>query len=195
MFNNINTPVNPNFGANLRITIPVKDSSRLENIQKAFSAKTTEIKDTLSIAQLGKEWDNMECYYIGKNQDNAIIGSLKTSLDTMLETLSDNDIVTKLVKTLKAMKELNKKEIAAFGFENQKYRAEHEYKRNMLIAQDCREKGQEVMASRFEALAGIYGKKLQKIINEETQINNRFLERLNSIADGDEEILDLKNSI
>ncbi len=195
MLNNINNSTNPNFGAKLRITTPVKDNVRLQNIQKAFAEKTAEINDTLSMTRLGEDWNNMECYYLGTNQDKAIGGFFKTSLDSMMETLSDNDIVTKLVKTLKAMKELNKREGACLGFEDGKYRAEHEQKRNLLIAQNCREKGDEVMAGRFEFLAGCFGKKLAKIEAEETKINNRFLERLNAIADGDEDILNLKESM
>lgn len=192
MLNNIN---NTTFGAKFRVTTPVKDNVRLQNIQKAFSEKTAEINDTLSMTRLGNEWDNMECYYLGTNQDKAIGGFFKTSLDSMMETLSDNDIVTKLVKTLKAMKELNKREYSCMGFDNEKYRAEHEQKRNMLIAQGCRDKGDEVMAGRFEFLASCFGKKLAKIEAEESKINNRFLERLNKIAEGDEDILNLKESM
>lgn len=195
MLNNINNSTNPNFGANLRITSPVKDSIRLQNIQKVFSEKTADMKDTLSMTRLGEEWNNMECYFLGTNQETAIGGFFKTSLDSMMETLSDNQIVTKLIKTLKAMKELNKREVSTFGFDDEKYRAKHEQKRNLLIAQGYKAKGDDIMASRFEVLANCFGKKLKKIEAEETKINNKFLKRLDSIAEGDKDILNLKESM
>lgn len=195
MLNNINNTNNPAFGANLRIATAVKDTARLENIKKVFAERTPEFKETLSITHLGEEWNNMEYIHIGSNPETDTGAFFRSSLETIMESLSDNEIVTKLIKGLKGLKEVKKREYSSLGFEDEKYRAEHEQKRNMLIANDCREKGDTVMASRFEFLANCFGKKIAKIDNETSKINNRFMERLNSIADGDEDILNFAKTI
>ena len=194
MLNNINN-TNPAFGANLRIATAVKDTARLENIKKAFAERTPEFKETLSVTRLGEDWNNMDYVHIGSNHEIDTGAFFKSSFSTLMENLSDNEIVTKLIKGLKGLKEAKKREYATLGFENERYRAEHEQKRNMLIANNSREKGDTLMASRFEYLANCFGKKIAKIDEENIRINNRFMERLNSIADGDEDILNFAKII
>lgn len=193
MLNNINNTNNTAFGAKLRITTPVKDNVRLQNIQKTFAEQTQKITDTLSMTRLGEDWNNMECYYLGSSPEKSAGGFLKNSFDTMLETMSDNEIVNKMVKVLQAMKALNKREGALIGFDSSKYTANHEQNRNLLIAKDCREKGNETMAKRFEFLANCFSRKLQNIAEQEKKINDNFIEKLKFIADGDEEIMNFKN--
>lgn len=189
MLNNINNTNSPAFGAKLKISTTVKDSARLANITKAFEERTPQFKETLSLTSLGREWDNHEYLHIGTNHEIDTGAFFKTSLDTMMDNLSDNEIVTKLVKGLKALKEVKKREFTTMGSEDKKHIAEHEQKRNNLIAASCREKGQDVMASRFEYLAKCFGKKILKIDKEIYESNCKFLDKLDKIADGDEDIL------
>lgn len=191
MINNTNSP---SFGANLRIATPVKNGAKLQNIQKAFAEKTSDIKGTLSISNLGKEWDNLDYLHLGKNtlSHGAFF---KNSLNTLVETLSEEEVVAKLIKGLKGLKEVQKKEIGTLGFREQEYRAQHEQERNMLIAQNYRQQGKDTMASRFEYLAECFGKKVEKIENETNRINSNFAEKLEAIAEGDEDVLNFLNII
>ncbi len=191
MLNNID---NTTFKANLRITTPVKDKARLENIQKLFSERTSEMKDTLSLSTL-KNWGNAECVYLGKEPESSLGAFFKATFESMMETMPDSDIADKMVKSLKAFRAVNKREYALLGFESEKRSAEFEQKRNSTIAQSCRSNGDEVMAKRFDFLANCFGKKLAKFKTQEEKINNRFFTQLAEIAQGDEDILNFKDCI
>lgn len=195
MLNNINNTNSTAFGAKLRISTTVKDGARLANIQRTFEERTPRFKETLSLTSLGKEWDNHEYLHIGTNHETDTGAFLKSSLDTMMDNLSDNEIVTKLVKGLKALKEVKRREFTVLGSEDKRSIAEHEQKRNNLIAESCREKGQDLMASRFDYLAKCFGKKIQNIDKAIYESNCKFLDRLNKIAEGDEDILNFQECI
>lgn len=189
MLNNIN---DTSFKANFRVTAPIKETSRLANIQRLFSEKTPELKDTLSLTKV-EDFGMPECFHIGANPEKSSVVAFRESFDNMLEKLSDNDIVTKLIKTLQSIKALNKREGALMGRDYTTDRAQHEQERHLLIAKSCREKGNNIMAQRFEYIANCFGKKLEKVRQEHQAVDETFLKKLAQIADGDEDILRFSN--
>ncbi len=191
MLNNINDTT---FKANFRVSTPVKDTARLKNIQRIFSENTTQYKEVLSLSKI-EDFGINECLYAGTKPEKSNVVSFTESFDSIMERLSDNDIVTKLIKTLKAIKALNKREFAGTNREWDKYRAQHEKERNLRIAESCRENGDEIMAQRFQFLADCFNKKLTKIELQRQKDDTSFLKALAKIADGDEDILNFSNNM
>lgn len=189
MLNNINDTT---FKANFRVTAPVKDAARLKNIQRIFSENTAQFKDTLSLSKI-EDFGMPECFYAGTNPEKSNVVGFMDSFDTIMERLSDNEVAAKLVKTFKSIKALNKRDGALSASDWDTYRAQHEQKRNLTIAQGCRAKGDEVMAQRFEFLANCFGKKVKKAEELRQAEDAKFLDRLAKIADGDEDILKISN--
>lgn len=185
----------PAFKATLRIETAVKDSARLKGIAKAFSAKTADMKDILSISSNIAEYDNKECFYLGKKYENSAAAFFEDSFDTMMEKLNDNDLVTKLVKIAKSIRAVNKRDAYYERNHSERFRLQAEQRRNQRIAQGCREKGDDVMASRFDVLAGIFGKRLAKMDAEQQKVDANTLKTIEKVADGDAEILAMKSLI
>lgn len=194
MLNNINTGNETAFKASFRVNVPVKDSARLKNIQTLFAEKTGDMKDILSISK-ADGFEGQECLFVGSNIDNSVCAFLENKIDTMMEKLSDNDIATKLVKALKVLKSLNRKELATRELEGEMYRANHEIKRNKTIAANCREKEDIIMADRFEFLASCFQKKLDKINAKRDSIKSNMIDKIEKIAEGDKDILDMTGCV
>lgn len=183
----------PAFKATLRVNTPVGDFERLKGIQRLFKEKTPEIRDILTISSRIKEYDNNECYYLGKKYENSVAVFCKDSLDTMMEKLSDNDIVTKMIKMAKSLKVLNKRDALYDVRQSSIYAAQQEQQKYLHIAQKCYNHGNEAMAHRFEVLAGFYGRKAEKIKTEQTEVDTNAYAKIREIAQGDEDISDVAN--
>lgn len=193
MLNSVNNNSNQtSFKAFLKVSEPI-DKTRLKNIQKIFSQKTSDIKDTLTVSHIGKGEDKEEVYYLGQDYAKGTWGSLKTSFADMMENLSDNEIATKLAKVAGALKVISVREFLSSDSDSEALRYQQEKKRCLKISEIFVSKGNELMASRFRGLAGIYDKKLDQFNKRQQNIDNYYLKKLKTIADGDKEILEFKN--
>lgn len=191
--NNINDSINNTaFKATFRVTSPVKDAVRLKNIQTMFSEQTKEMKDILSVSKV-KDLENRECFYTGTKPENSVGAFFETSIDTMMSKLSDNDFVTKMIKVLKGLKELNKRETVLLSNDRGIYRAQANKDRNLKIAQQCRANNNPVMATRFEFLASCFGEKVRQLELRQNDMDANVVSKLEKIADGDADVLSLKD--
>lgn len=192
MLNNID---NTSFKARFAVSAPIKDSVRIKNIQKIFSENTKSYTDTLTLTRLDDFAEGFEVLHKGANPENSPTVSFGKSFNSLLEKFSDNEIATKLIKALKTIKALGTRDGEVLGLESSIYRAEHEQNRNTLIANNFREKGNETMAKRFEYLAQCYGKQVEKIKQKQQNADANFINKLNEIADGDQDILYFSNAM
>ncbi len=187
-----NIGIIPSFKANLTVLTKVKDNARLQNIQRIFSERTPELTDTLALTKYGDDNNHKEYYFIGTKAEQSVNGFLKDTLDNMMKKLSDNEIASKLVKVMKALKELNLMETTAFNFASTRFKLKQEIQCNLKIADDCHEKGEDIISKRHIFIAKCLSKKLDRLDTEQRRSNNLFLRNLLIIADGDREIMNFK---
>ncbi len=192
MLNNID---NTSFKARFAIAAPIKDSARIKNIQKIFAENTKPYKETLTLTKMNDITSDLELLHTGSKVENSLSVVFKDPFNSMMEKYSDNEIATKLVKALKTLKALGRRDCEVLGLDSSAYRAEHEQNRNALIANDFRKKGNENMAKRFDYLASCFGKQIEKINQKQQEADSKFLSRLEEIADGDQDILYFSSSM
>lgn len=193
MLNNINNVNNSTaFKANLKINVPVKNAERMANICKIFSERTAKSADTLTVSKIVDEDMVINEAIRHGDSKSGIVVSFKNSIDSMMENLTDNEIATKFVKTLRSFKFINKQDAFADATMNEAYRLQHGQKKNASLANSCREKGDNIMAERFDWIANCLEQKQQKLKETQQKETAKFQKSIENIAKGDEDILDFR---
>lgn len=189
--NNYTTQSNqPAFKAAFKTDISVSDVKRLANIQKIFAAKTQHyVNDTLTLT-MSKDPIFQNYPVVTTNTNKLGVDDYKFShiiepLDDLMETMSDNQIVKKLVNYFKMLK---KEEAFDKCMDTANKKIQHLdllKEKNEFTADRCLVSGNTAMADRYNALARNIQKKLDSVVLQKDKDRAQLIGDMTKIAENE----------
>lgn len=178
------------FKAAFKTELPVKNLKRLANIQDLFAKKTQHYaNDTLTLT-VSKDPSFKDYPVLTTNPskmgcEDYKYSHLIDSLDTLMDKMSDNEIVKKFVNYFKMMK----KEEA---FDNSVAQADKVVKhltavkdKNEFLAKSCFESGKNTLGLQYEAIANNIQKKLDSVKLQHETDKTKMISDMEKIANNE----------
>jgi hypothetical protein len=192
--NDYNKPqhYSPAFKASLKVSTLVKDAKRLENIKELFAQKTSRYTDEYLHLDFVNEERNSLSATIGstlkRRPDESAPHLIPRTLDDMMEELSDNEIVAKLVKYFKGLKFESKIDKQLEPLQKRVYHLEALAEWNSHKASVFESQGNKRYANAYKIFAERNLKQAEQVKKEIPGIKEKRLNILGKIAKGDPDL-------
>ena len=174
------------FQARFISELPVKNVKRLANIQELFSQKTQQYaEDTLTLTKSkDSSFGDYPLLAFGKEM---LCGDYRYShiinnMDELMQSMTDNQIVKKLINYFKVMKKEQQFDRYVDETENSLKGLRKVKKQNAEIAKDLLMRGKTTLSSRYRTLAILNKRKIEALEAEKAKNAGKILNDMEKIT-------------
>ena len=174
------------FQARFISELPVKNVKRLANIQELFSQKTQQYaEDTLTLTKSkDSSFGDYPLLAFGKEM---LCGDYRYShiinnIDELMQSMTDNQIVKKLINYFKVMKKEQQFDRYVDETENSLKGLRKVKKQNAEIAKDLLLRGKTTLSSRYRTLATLNKRKIEALEAEKAKNAEKILNDMEKIT-------------
>lgn len=195
--NNSSSIQNPNsalsFRAALKTDLPVKDLKRFANIQDLFAKKTQHYASDVVSLTKSKDKSFAEFTVLAMNKNNVSVGDYKyshiiDSIDSMMDKMTDNQIVKKFINYFKMMKKEEQFDKSVVAADKTIEHLTAVRDKNLFVARRCSESGNQTLAAKYDTIAKSVKDKLDSVMYAHEAEKAKILSDMDKIAKNEPEL-------
>ena len=192
--NSVNGYNNLSFQAKLKVSVPVKDKARLNQIKEIFAQKTQKYPDDVLHISENPDKDIFDApsqmYHmnIGKPDKYEYPAHLLKDLDVFMAELTDKEIVRKFVKLFKSLK-------AEYAYSKKEHHIDSSIssltkalRKNAVTRARYKRLGKDEYAKTYDTLISNNEKRLETLRQQQIMEEAKVAGKLEKITKGDEDL-------
>ena len=188
------------FQAALRTEIPVKDLERLANIKKLFGKATEHYKSDTLTYTMSKDPAFAEYPVVTTTPNRISCGEYRYShlidnFDELMQKMSDNQIVKKLVNYFKTMKKEEQFDNFMDGINKEIGNVKNSKDKNLLTAKLSARRGNNKTAAQFRTLAENNQKRIDSLEAQKLKEGNRILQDIEKSVKNEPDLAHVPDAI